>query len=339
MLLVAHHAGVRVRYAALREVGQKLRTTLSTDPPSALVLARMLAVAAHAQLQYLVEHGVEEKVLGEIADVARDELAYISVRHPVSEEVAREEAAAVLGENTDLLARIAHHVRVGPIITGLHLDALADPARPDPSPGAPIMSRVSDEWVRAGDEITVIAVLPRQGGELTAVVERLLPTWAAHSHVVSAVSAGELAWPIVWGKNLSAADVGALAAALARKVTTTGQTLPVQGDLRLIPTGTPREVGIYLDEFTEGVEPLQRLVRELAEGVLGTMGAHGGFTATAHLPLARCHTPAVVEELVEALGRPSPITVEFESLAVVRQRFDEWASCTTRWEIVTQVAL
>lgn len=338
MLLAAHRAGVGVRYAALREVGQKLRTTLSTDPPSALVLARMLAAAAHAQLQHLVEHGVDEQTLGGVADVARDELAYISVRHPVSEEVARGEAAAVLGENTDLLARIARHVRVGPVITGLHLDTLADPGQPDPAPGAPVMSRVGDEWVRAGGEITVIAALPRQGGELTAVVEQLLPTWAAHSHVVSAVPAGEVAWPIVWGRDLPEADVDALAEALKHTVAATGQTLSVQGALRLIPMANAREVGLYLDEFAEGMEAVQRLVRELAQGVLGMMGARGGCTATAHMPLARCHTPAVVEELVEALGRPSPITVELESLAVVRQRFDAWASCT-RWEIVTQVAL
>jgi hypothetical protein len=338
MLLVAHRAGVGVRYATLREVGQKLRTTLGADSLPAPVLARMLAAAAHAQLQYLVEHGVEEKVLGEVADVARDELAHISVRHPVSEEVARSEAAAVLGNDTDLLGRIACHVSGGAVITGLHLAALADPGQPDPAPGAPVMSRVSDEWVRAGGEITVIAALPQQGGDLTAVVEQLLPTWAAHSHVVSAVPAGEVAWPIVWGRDLTEADVEALAEALARKVTATGQTLPVQGDLRLIPTGDAREVGLYLDEFAEGMEAVQRLVRELAQGVLGMMGARGGCTATAHMPLARCHTPAVVEELVEALGRPSPITVELESLAVVRQRFDEWASCT-RWEVVTQVAL
>lgn len=113
MLVVAHHTDVGVRYASLRDTTTKLRIHLRTEPLAALCLARVVAAAAHAQLQHLIEHGVDETTLERVVDEARDELAYVSVRHPVSEEDARVEAAAVLAERADLLGRVTQHIRVG----------------------------------------------------------------------------------------------------------------------------------------------------------------------------------------------------------------------------------
>ncbi|GAB3724470.1 hypothetical protein [Nocardiopsis nanhaiensis] len=339
MLVVAHHADVRVQSASLRDVPPKLRIFLWADNPMpAWILARMVAAAAHAQLQYLIEHGADQRTLDRVADKARDELAHLSVRYPVSEEDARAEAAAVLAENTELLGRVTQHVRVGETVTGLHLAALVDPARCDPSPGAPIMVEVNADWLGAGDEITVIAARPTREGDLADLAESLLPTLVSHSHVVTAVPVHELHWPIVWSRNLPGETVEVLADALKRKVWTTGHTLSVEGSLRMIPIGNPEEIGLYLDEFAEGLDTLQRFVQESADEVLGGLRRPvGGHTAIAHFSLARCHTADIVEELVDALGSPTT-TVEIASLAVIRMRFDARASCTW-WETIAEVTL
>lgn len=200
------------------------------------------------------------------------------------------------------------------------------------------MFEVNTGWVNDSDTITVITALPTREGVLSDLAESLLPTLVAHSHVLTALPVHELHWPIVWARNLPNENVEELAETLRRRVTPTGRTMSVEGTLQMIPVGNPDELGVYLDESAEGMDALQQLVRDTAQEVLGrSMTSSGGYTGIAHLSLARCHTADVVEDLADALGT-STTTVEIGSIAVIRQRFDAWASCVW-WETVTEVAL
>ncbi|MEU0489978.1 hypothetical protein ABZ249_12175 [Nocardiopsis sp. NPDC006139] len=337
MLVTAHRAGVHIshaRFLDLTDTFHRFRSMLRADPFPEPVLALMLASAQQTHAAFL-----DTRCAGEDAENVREffraEVATVLSRYPLDLDAAHSEAAPIVRDNTDLINTVAQYLKHPYNLSSLHITALADPTRPDPAPSTLALARADEDWLTPHTDTTVLTALPRLDGELTQVVEHLLPSLATYADLLSAVPAHQLHWPLAWGVDLSEEATGTLKEALDTGVRM-ADPVPVTGRVRLLRADHPCEVGLYLNEHTNGMGHLADLAFQISNAAREPRSRIHP-TATAHLALARCHTPGLSDGLTGALGTVNA-TVEFRSLAVVRMRFDDRASIC-RWQVLAESEL
>lgn len=336
MLVAAHREGVHIVHARVQSFGNPRRLILRSEPLPKQLFACMLTAGQQAHAEFLQAQGLTQDALKLAQGCIREALEKFAARYRLDLDTARREVAPLVRDNTLLIGTVATQLAQANILTGSHIAALADPTRPDPAPGTRVMSKANRDWLAPHVDITVLAALPAPGGELAQTVEGLLPTLATHANMVTAVPVHQLHWPLCWGADLSEAATESLVDAVRSAAHMVGP-VSAAGLLHLIPVHSPTEIGLYLDEYADGMDRLVDLAMGASSTVERDPRSRICLTGTAHLTVARCHTPGLTDRLMDTLGIVTT-TVELRALAVLRLRYDDHAAIS-QWQVLDEVTL
>ncbi|MCK9871334.1 hypothetical protein MRI28_17105 [Nocardiopsis dassonvillei] len=350
--VAAHHLGVHLHSAQVTATdAHGVRQELRVGPVEHEQVAVIVTAAALAHQRSLGDLGAGPNERGRADLLAGLNRIRWLGDDPELVDRARQRAHRIVDTHQDLIEKAAPFARYPPKpgrspLTYLHVAALADPARPDPPVGAPVMRPDPDVEGRAGRDTVVVAVLPALTGPLAAVLEAVAAVVARHTDTLSLVDPHHVQWPLMWafaptGEEITAVidDVHRWAQQHPEGVAATGRLVVHESDVKIAAHpdyAAPAQAAHSALRRIQLAHRREKRDRFDAGYLLDPAGVHG-------MVVARCHTPGLGDLLrrdldVDRDGSGPELPVPLGAVAVIRQRCDG-AGRITAWDTLAEYPL